>query len=63
MTEKITELYALGNGYKKISRLLGIPSDSVKSYIRRHGKHKTNSSLPLWTIPRKTDIERKDPLL
>ena len=35
---KITELYALGNGYKKIGRLLGIPSDSVKSYIRRHGK-------------------------
>ena len=35
---KITELYALGNGYKKISRILGIPSDSVKTYIRRHGK-------------------------
>ena len=35
---KITELYALGNGYKKIGRLLGIPSDSVKTYIRRHGK-------------------------
>ena len=38
---KITELYALENGYKKIGRLLGIPSDSVKTYIRRHGKDAT----------------------
>ena len=33
---KITELQNAGAGYKRISALMGIPTNTVKSYCRRH---------------------------
>lgn len=35
---KIAELYAVGNGYKKIAATLGLPHSTVKSFIKRQGK-------------------------
>ena len=33
--QKITNLRAAGNGYKKISKLLGLSENTVKSFCRR----------------------------
>lgn len=57
-TAKITELQNRGIGYKRISSLMGLPVNAVKSYCRRHPVSKYGICLQCGAQIRQTPHKR-----